>query len=309
MRPATAIPGTGNEAAVTVSEEQLKTWSNEGATTAAAATYKSVQTALSRGKSLQKYKYDVYLQGSYGNRTNIYGNSDVDVVVELTSAFYSDTSLLPADQQAAYERQRSSSELTFKGFRDDVHQALIDYYKANLVRPRNKCTEILAHSGRQNADIVPCLEYHLYTQFTSFKTDYHSGIKFFTRNENAPVVNFPRLHMQNGEAKNKRVKFYKQTVRIFKNWRDRLIAEGRLAEGGAPSYFVECLCWNIPDAPFGEDTWWKTTLACLQFLHGAAFEQFMCQNGAIRLFGTAREQWNIGDAQTFRRALIDDWNK
>jgi hypothetical protein len=294
---------------VSVSEAQLKAWSNEGATTTAAATYKSVQTALSRGESLKKYRYNVYLQGSYGNGTNIYGNSDVDVVVELASAFYSDTSLLPMDQKAAYERQRSLSELTFKGFRDDVHEALVGYYKTNLVKPRNKCIEVLADSGRQNADVVPCFGYHLYTQFTSLKSDYHSGIKFLTRNENAPVINFPRMHMQNGEAKNKRVKFYKQTIRIFKNWRDQLIADGQLPETGAPSYFVECLCWNIPDSAFGEATWWKTIVACLKFLHGATLDNFICQNGVIQLFGPAREQWNVEAAKAFRRALITDWNK
>jgi hypothetical protein len=48
-----------------IPESQLETWSQQGATTTAQSTYRSIQTALQADTSLIKYlDYDVYLQGS-----------------------------------------------------------------------------------------------------------------------------------------------------------------------------------------------------------------------------------------------------
>jgi tRNA nucleotidyltransferase (CCA-adding enzyme) len=66
---------------------QLKTWSNLPDPGRSAETYNSIKNALAASTSLYKYTYDVYLQGSYANSTNIRADSDVDVVVELTSVF------------------------------------------------------------------------------------------------------------------------------------------------------------------------------------------------------------------------------
>jgi hypothetical protein len=293
-----------------VNESQLATWSNRGAAASAETTYTSVKAALNQAPNLKKYEYDVYLQGSYGNATNIYGNSDVDVVAELNSAVYDDLSRLTESEQNYYNQRRTDSSVTFEGFRDDVHQALSTYYGKSLVTPGNKCIAVAGANGRLDADVVPCLEYRLYTRYTQSVQSYISGIKFYTRKEVREVVNYPKPHRENGTAKNQRVsENYKPTVRIFKNWRDRLVGESRLVDGSAPSYFVECLMSNIPDVAYKGKTWHDIVLACLQYLHGANFSTFMCQNAVTPLFGPTPEQWNLDQAQTFRDALIADWNR
>lgn len=295
-----------------VNEKQLETWSNRGAATTAEATYTSIKAALGGAATLKKYDYDVYLQGSYGNATNIYGNSDVDVIVELNSAYYADISRLSEAEKIYHNEQWTESKITFVGFRDEVQQALESYYGKKLVTPRNKCIAIAAASGRLDADVVPCLEHRLYTAFTKAKKEYVEGIKFFTRNENREVINYPKPHRENGAAKNQRVdNNYKPVIRIFKNWRDRLIADKTLKDGVAPSYFVECLMSNIPDAAYLNKSWQSRVLACLNHLHGVKDDmgKFTCQSGATWLFGTTPDQWTIERATTFVNALIEDWNR
>lgn len=113
-----------------IPEKQLETWSNVGAEKAATDTYASIRAAIDASKStvLKNFKYEVYLQGSYRNSTNIYGDMDVDVVVEATNFFYRDIDDLTDEQKTEYKRRYpAASEHSFKEFRDAVERALTDY--------------------------------------------------------------------------------------------------------------------------------------------------------------------------------------
>ena len=291
-----------------VNEKQLATWSNAGAAQTAEATYTSIKTALSRAANLKQFSYEVYLQGSYGNATNIYGNSDVDIVVELNSAYYYDISRLTEADRTVFNQNFSGSKYTFSGFRQEVQSALQVYYGSGIIKPKNKCILVEAASGRLDADVIPCLEHRLYKQYSPASQHYDRGIKFFTLKESRAIVNFPRLHRDCGTAKNKRVTDnYKPAIRVFKNWRDRLITEAKLKESVAPSYFIECLLSNIPDVAFIGSTWNAIVFACLKQLEGD-ISKYMCQNGVVPLFGDTQEQWNVSAARAFTSAVISDWN-
>jgi hypothetical protein len=41
--------------------------------------------------------FSILLQGSYGNDTNVYRDSDVDIVIRLNQTYYSDTNFLTPD--------------------------------------------------------------------------------------------------------------------------------------------------------------------------------------------------------------------
>ncbi len=71
-----------------IPEEQLEVWSHQGAITTARQTHESIRTALSSHGWPDGVDFEVYLQGSYKNATNVRGDSDVDVVVQLKSTFY-----------------------------------------------------------------------------------------------------------------------------------------------------------------------------------------------------------------------------
>jgi hypothetical protein len=94
---------------------------------------------------------------------------------------------------------------------------------------------------------------------------------------------------------------------MFKNARRYLIERGRLAAGGAPSYFVECLLYNVPDNLFVADRQ-LAMRGILEWLLAANLTLFMCQNGQIFLFGLTPEQWNEPDAARLIAAMADMWN-
>ena len=72
-----------------IPESQLETWSRQGEAKTLKETLESVRNALKAYDWPSHVQYEVYLQGSYKNDTNIRGDSDVDIVVQLNSRFRS----------------------------------------------------------------------------------------------------------------------------------------------------------------------------------------------------------------------------
>ena len=103
-----------------IPESQLETWAKQGAITTAKSTADSVKNALNSYNNWPNgIDFEVYLQGSYKNDTNIRGDSDVDIVAQLNSTFYSNLS----------EEQKRILGLTpasygWSNFRSDVLQVL-----------------------------------------------------------------------------------------------------------------------------------------------------------------------------------------
>jgi tRNA nucleotidyltransferase (CCA-adding enzyme) len=75
---------------MTISESQLETWARQGAVTTASNTHQSIRRALDAYDWPNGVRFESYLQGSYRNTTNIRGDSDVDLVVQLNSTFERD---------------------------------------------------------------------------------------------------------------------------------------------------------------------------------------------------------------------------
>ena len=77
-----------------ISEAQLETWSRQGAAAVGSRdTYATIKRALEiPGAGYSDKGYKVFLQGSYGNDTNIWAESDVDIVIRLDATFFYDTS-------------------------------------------------------------------------------------------------------------------------------------------------------------------------------------------------------------------------
>ena len=72
-----------------IPESQLETWSHQGSITQSSNTYNSIKNVLEAGTTPYASKnFKVFLQGSYGNDTNIYAESDVDIVIRLDDCFF-----------------------------------------------------------------------------------------------------------------------------------------------------------------------------------------------------------------------------
>ena len=84
---------------MTIPSKQLEVWSHIGALASSKTTYDSIKSCLGNYTFPEGMKYDIYLQGSYGNSTNIRGDSDVDIIAELTSSFKYKISALSEKEQ------------------------------------------------------------------------------------------------------------------------------------------------------------------------------------------------------------------
>lgn len=294
-----------------IPEAQLKTWSSQGATVSAKATHESIRRALAVPSSPVKGKdFEIYLQGSYKNDTNIRGNSDVDVVVQLNESFSRDLSALSSEEVSLYNNTFTDAWYKWHDFNEDVRTALTDCFGKQSVVEGNKSLTVVAGNGRLKADVITCIQYRRYRRFRSLSDqDYVEGMMFYTRNDNRPVVNFPKVHYENGVDKNRsRTQgWYKWLVRTVKNARSRLIDNEVLEEGVAPSYFVECLLYNAPDEVFG-GTFQESYFNLLKWMQASRPEEMLCQNEQLPLFGDAPEQWSVENFKAFRSALIEQWN-
>src|ERR1700734_156109 len=84
-----------------IPESQLETWSHQGAIAGSKATYATIKSVLeSAGTPYARKGYKVFLQGSYGNDTNIHSESEVNVVIRLDDCFQSDRSRLTSFEEA-----------------------------------------------------------------------------------------------------------------------------------------------------------------------------------------------------------------
>jgi predicted nucleotidyltransferase len=179
-----------------IPNSQLQTWSNQGATVTAQTTHTSIRNAISSYKNWpDDLNYEVYLQGSYANFTNIFGNSDVDLVVELTSVFYSN---LTAAEKASLKFTTASYNWTI--FRTYVLNALTQYYDSKLIDASgSKSIKVLPNNGRLKSDVVVAVTYDYYEDLKVRS----EGITFWNfPNETTQFINYPKPHRDNGAQKN-----------------------------------------------------------------------------------------------------------
>ena len=297
-----------------IAEAQLETWSHQGAITTSAATRASVVAAIEHADSVvAPLRPEVYLQGSYGSSTNIYGNSDVDIVVQLNSVFTSDFSRLSPEESFGVQASLRTvpSPYGSANFRQDVTQSLATYYGSKNVTAENKCIRVLSGGNRLQADVNACILHRRYYSVPGTGPVVFEGIEFWAARDGRGVINFPKQHRWAGEYKNSKERTggrYKHLVRIFKNGRERLVRAKVLTKELAPSYFVESLVFNVPDNLFLFSSLQECVVACLSFWDAAPFEFFMLQNGQGLLFGDSPEQWNSVYARHFTRLWRILWD-
>src|SRR3989344_743044 len=133
-----------------IPESQLEIWAKQGAITTSKTTADSIKNALNSYTHWpNEIDFEVYLQGSYKNDTNIRCDSDVDVVIQLNSTFYSN---LSEDQKGVLGLNSASYHLS--DFRTNVLNVLKNYYGQGQITEGNKSIKIKANNGRLPADVV-----------------------------------------------------------------------------------------------------------------------------------------------------------
>jgi hypothetical protein len=291
--------------------EQLEVWSHQGSITQSSSTYGTIKRALEASDAnYASMEFEVFLQGSYGNDTNIYAESDVDVVIRLDSIFYYDLKELTAGEAAAFQAAYSEdASYSYKSFRGDVVAALVKSFGAPDVKPEKKAVKIKANGGRRGSDVVVAVQFRKYRKFPNTSgARFEEGICFFT-SEGDRLVNYPKQHSENLTTKHQATnEWLKPMVRILKNMRGKLVDDGVIGDRVAPSYFLEGLLYNVPKDKFG-GSYADTFVAAWNWIVEADWKKFVCPSERHWLVrDSAATSWPVADCELFVNAVTELWN-
>jgi hypothetical protein len=294
-----------------IPETQLTTWAKIGAQETSKTTYATVKSALdSKDAGYHARNYDVFLQGSYGNDTNIWKESDVDVVICLNSAFTYDDIGLSFAQKASRAAAYTLATYTHVHFRADVLKLLRNRFGTDVSEGARAVT-LNANGNRRKSDVLIALQHKRYINFDTIATEQVIKGVAFWKSDGTRVVNYPNQHRENLIAKNSEIEtngWFKHIVRIFKNARQRMQEDGLIQAGIAPSYYIEGLLYNVPSDQFGK-SYADSVAACINWLWAADRSKFVCANMQYPLLdGNVDVTWNSEDCRAYLSGLIKLWN-
>lgn len=288
------------------SEDTLTNWTkppSDSEDTKLSNSEKMVKEAINEDATLSSKSIEVFGQGSYANDTNVRLNSDIDINVRYTGAFYFD---LPPNTSREDFGLNSPSSYSLDQFKKDVQSALIDKFGYESVVKKNKCITVLGNSYRVATDVVPTWDYRRYER----NGDYVLGAKL-RADSGEYVVNYPKQHIENGKLKNSETyRRFKRLTRIYRKLRYKMIDEGVNVSNSITSFLLECLVWNVPNSIFNDnDTWQERLRISIVHLHEYTQEKEKCDEWGevselLYLFRGNRK-WTREDINAF---LVDVWN-
>ena len=275
-----------------ITESTLAQWSHHRSAKSSKQAHVSIRKALAAHNRPSEVGYEVLLQGSYKNGTNLRRDSDVDVVVRLAHKLSPSVAVLRCEQL----QENASHEVAYRhwrSFRRHALRVMRDRY-GDAATSGRKTLKLAKGELQADADLVITLSYK-------------GGIGFYLSDERRWVVSYPQQHHQRGLTKEEATsRRFKRTIRMFKAARNHLVDKGVLTKDDAPSYFIECLLYNVPDHLFKRKLA-PTYAGILDWLTTAKLTDYQCQNGQVRLLGRQREQWTVEKARAFVEAMREMW--
>ena len=169
---------------------------------------------LDKGTPYPLADVEVLLQGSYGNTTNVYADSDVDIVLKHDGTYY-DISGLPEEQQASFESGISgAAQYGYTQFKADAEGYIKRLYNGVQVgkkplRPGN--------NGRRNADILICQEFRRYTSYEPGNILYRGAVAHSFWAASASIISRSNIPRTAPRSIRQRTGNFKSMVRIFKH--------------------------------------------------------------------------------------------
>lgn len=294
-----------------IPESQLDTWSHQGSVTQSSGTYNTIKSVLAASTTPYSGKnFSVFLQGSYGNDTNIYAESDVDIVIRLDDCFQSDVSGLTESEKAAYKSAFSDATYTHVDFKRDVLLTLKKQY-GSAVHAGDKAIAIEGSGTRRKADVIVALQYRRYLKFRStYDSEYVEGICFWNGSGQL-IANYPKQHSANLTTKHQNaVTWLKPVIRVFKNMRSRMVDDGLIGSGVALSYYIEGLLYNVPDAKFASSYENCVVNTLNWYRQEASKADLLCANEQYYLLRDGYHTcWNQSNCDAFVEAAVSLWNE
>lgn len=267
-----------------------------------------IKDAINAHEKLKTMDIEFIVQGSYGNNTNIKLDSDIDICAMLKDTFY--TEYRDGATDANYGLGEGTN--SFDDYRKHIIEALEKKFGKENVKPGSKAIYIESNSYRVHSDVVPAFQYRNYRYETKNDSeDYIEGIKFFPSGSLSSFVNYPKIHVKNGIAKNdKTQRRFKRTVRLYKRIRNKMIEDKIPVSGNIRSFLIESLLWNVPNNIFNDYSSWNDILRnTIVSLYNSTKTDEECKEwGEVSeyfyLFHSGRK-WNRVETNTF---LIQMWN-
>lgn len=294
-----------------IPESQLETWSHQGSITQSSNTYNTIKSVLEASTTPYAGKnFKVFLQGSYGNDTNIYAESDVDIVIRLDDCFHSDLESLSDDEKSAYKQAFSDATYTHADFKRDVLSVLEGQYGC-AVKAGDKAIAIDASSSRRKSDVIVATQFRRYFKFRSASdSNYVEGICFFNA-AGERIANYPKQHSANLTVKHQASsKWLKPMARVFKNMRSRMVEDGLISAGIAPSYYIEGLLYNVPNEKLTTSYEDCVVNTLNWYRQGASKTDLVCANEQYYLLRDGHHTcWTRAHCDAFVEAAIKLWNE
>jgi len=240
---------------------------------------------------------EVYAKGSYANNTNVRRDSDVDIVVENHDCFYYEFNGCDAPPPGTIPPY--TGKWTPELWRREVTNAVVNCFGSSDVDTSGEVALVVSTKpgSRPSADVVPSFAFERYD--STYQSAAHDGSRVFKRT-GGTIDNFPRQQLDNGRRKNIDTgQRYKNYVRALKNAENHLVKAGDME--AKPSYLMECLVWNVPDATLrtGDlDAGFRATLVWLweHLTDKYVYEDWEEPNGLKYLFWHGRK-WTHADAK------------
>ncbi|MDX6154467.1 nucleotidyltransferase [Marinococcus sp. PL1-022] len=262
---------------------------------------KMIRKAIDASPKLSSRNIQIIPKGSYHNNTNVRLNSDVDVAVKLTDVFY------PKYPEGANAKTfgHTDGNYPFHTYRQEVEEAVINTFGRGNVDFGDKSIKVQSNSYRVDADVVPCIEYRRYNS----SQNYISGTKFFGKQSDESVVNFPEQHYLNGVRKNNNTsRRYKRVVRILKRLKYKMLDENYDVEN-ISSFLIESLVFNVPNNYFNNDRISKDVSNALEYLLANTEKRENCKHWGevselLYLFHSGRK-YSLEETHDFLKAAYD----
>ena len=271
---------------------------------------RAIRNAVDRSSRLSKRNIRVFPQGSYRNRVNVRKESDVDVGVMCHDYFLSE-----------YPHGKGNSDFgivdvdySFRRFKDELEEALVDYFGREAVHRGNKAFDIRENSYHVEADVAPFFEFRQYFESRNYRCGVALAPDRGGRVETYPerlLTSWPNinLHYENGVAKNDRTgKRYKGVVRVFKSLRNEMCGLGYASAKPIPGFLLECMVWNAPNNCFGHSTWDGDVQAVMLHLWSNTKDDDSCSNWCevnnVKYLFHPSQPWTREQAHAF---INDAW--
>lgn len=213
--------------------------------------------------------------------------------------------ILPGTTAEMFGHEDSSYH--YSTFKNEVEEALVNYFGRPAVKRGNKAFDIKENAYHVEADTAAFFEHRRYYK----NGTYDSGVKLLTDNGTPlQVINWPEQHYNNGVSKNDNTgRRYKFVVRILKLLCNEMVDQNISQAKNIMGFLIECLVWNVPNDTFGHSTLTSDVRESLVYLFNNTIRDEDCSEwgevSELKYLFRSTQKWTRQQAHNFIDAAWD----